>query len=66
MRTTEPSPFKREQLLRGDPINSINVTPYPLSTSTEMAMAMSTEAQTLQVNFFLEYSIYFFYILINL
>lgn len=39
--------FKREQLKRDIP--PINVTPYPLSTSTEMAMAMSSEAQALQV-----------------
>lgn len=42
------SSFKREQLRRDIP--PINVTPYPLSTSTEMAMAMSSEAQALQVN----------------
>ncbi|XP_018007815.1 SAGA-associated factor 29 [Hyalella azteca] len=38
--------FKREVLKREIP--PINVTPYPLSTSTEMAMAMSSEAQALQ------------------
>lgn len=40
------SGFQREQLKRDIP--PINVTPYPLSTSTEMAMAMSSEAQALQ------------------
>lgn len=42
------STFRREKALRTDPFPSINVTPYPLSTSTEMAMAMSSEAQALQ------------------
>ncbi|CAL4067057.1 unnamed protein product, partial [Meganyctiphanes norvegica] len=42
------SSFRREKALRTDPFPSINVTPYPLSTSTEMAMAMSSEAQALQ------------------
>ncbi|KAK7084198.1 hypothetical protein SK128_010589 [Halocaridina rubra] len=47
LRTSSPS-FRREQLLRSEPLPEINVTPYPLSTSTEMAMAMSSEAQALQ------------------
>ncbi|XP_045114042.1 SAGA-associated factor 29-like isoform X2 [Portunus trituberculatus] len=49
MRGRDSSPsFRREQLLRSEPLPPINVTPYPLSTSTEMAMAMSSEAQALQ------------------
>ncbi|XP_042223577.1 SAGA-associated factor 29-like isoform X2 [Homarus americanus] len=46
---SESSPsYRRDQLIRSEPLPPINVTPYPLSTSTEMAMAMSSEAQALQ------------------
>ncbi|XP_050702260.1 SAGA-associated factor 29-like isoform X1 [Eriocheir sinensis] len=49
MRGRDSSPsIRREQLLRTEPLPPISVTPYPLSTSTEMAMAMSSEAQALQ------------------